>query len=141
MLSGVIWTSSLTQSGQVDRYLNNEDYIIQIWTAGNDTVITELLEAGYDVIFSNYDAWYLDCGLSAWVGDGFNWCSPYKGWQVVYDNNPIDLVDNPAYNNQILGGEATMWTEQTDGQSLDSRVSNSLNITIFKARHRYFAMY
>lgn len=22
---------------------------------------------------------YLDCGFSAWVGEGNNWCSPYKG--------------------------------------------------------------
>ena len=32
------------------------------------------------MIFSNYDALYLDCGYGAWVGEGNNWCSPYKGW-------------------------------------------------------------
>ena len=62
--------------------------MIQIWTTGEDSVISELINKGYQVIFSNYDAWYLDCGYSSWVGEGNNWCSPYKGWQKVYDNSP-----------------------------------------------------
>ena len=33
----------------------------------------------YKTIFSNYDAWYFDCGYAGWVTDGSNWCSPYKG--------------------------------------------------------------
>ena len=68
--------------GHVEKYLSKEDYVIQIWTTGKDEVIRELLDKDYKVIFSNYDAWYLDCGYSSWVGEGNNWCSPYKGWQV-----------------------------------------------------------
>ena len=43
-----------------------------------------LADKGYNMIFSNYDALYLDCGYSAWVGEGNNWCSPYKGRKIVY---------------------------------------------------------
>jgi hypothetical protein len=46
---------------------------------------------GYRVIFSNYDAWYLDCGYGGWVAAGNNWCSPYKGWQLAYDNSPRQI--------------------------------------------------
>ena len=42
-----------------------------------------LADKGYRMIFSNYDSLYLDCGYSAWVGEGNNWCSPYKGWRVM----------------------------------------------------------
>ena len=77
--------------GHVEKYLSNEDYVIQIWATGEDAVIRELIDKDYKVIFSNYDAWYLDCGYAGWVTDGNNWCSPYKGWQAVYDNSPRQM--------------------------------------------------
>jgi hexosaminidase len=58
----VLWTSSLTEKGAVDKYLDNQKYIIQIWTTGQDEVIAELVNKGFRVIFSNYDALYFDCG-------------------------------------------------------------------------------
>jgi len=123
---GIIWTSHLTEAGHVDKYLKPEHYIIQIWTKGDDPVISELLQKGYRLIFSNYDAWYLDCGFGAWVGEGNNWCSPYKGWQTVYDNSPTNisrtLTANNNYGDQILGGEAALWSEQADEQTLDERL-------------------
>jgi len=118
----ILWTNSLTEEGHVERYLSKDDYIIQIWTKGNDSVVKELIEKDFRVIFSNYDAWYLDCGYSSWVGEGNNWCSPYKGWQIVYDNSPREHYRNaggePSRMQQILGGEAAMWTEQVDGAAV-----------------------
>ncbi|KAK7063269.1 beta-N-acetylhexosaminidase activity protein [Halocaridina rubra] len=122
---GIIWTSHLTEAGRADQYLSNSKYIIQIWTTDSDPLIGELLDKKFRVIFSNYDHWYLDCGVGAWVGEGNNWCSPYKGWQAVYDNSPLKIAANltttydPAL---ILGGEAALWSEQVDGTSLDSRL-------------------
>ena len=46
------------------------------------------MNQGFKVIMSNYDDLYLDCGFGAWVGEGNNWCSPYKGWQKIYMNDP-----------------------------------------------------
>ncbi|CAL4115874.1 unnamed protein product [Meganyctiphanes norvegica] len=123
---GIIWTSSLTESGHADQYLDPEKYIIQIWTTGDDPIIGELLEDGFNVIFSNFDAWYLDCGYGAWVGGpGNNWCSPYKGWQTVYENNPIQLasdITGADYSSQILGGEAALWSEQVDSLNADAKL-------------------
>lgn len=58
----VLWTSSLTEKGRVDKFLNNARYIIQIWTTGKDEIIAELINKGFQVIISNYDALYFDCG-------------------------------------------------------------------------------
>jgi hexosaminidase len=58
----VLWTSHLTQKGAVEKYLDNQKYIIQIWTNGSDEVIAELVNKGFRVIFSNHDALYFDCG-------------------------------------------------------------------------------
>lgn len=58
----VLWTSQLTAGGAIDKYLDNEIYIIQIWTTGRDAAIADLVNKGFRVIFSNYDALYFDCG-------------------------------------------------------------------------------
>jgi hexosaminidase len=58
----VLWTSHLTTEGVVDKYLDKNTYIIQIWTTGRDKVIADLVNKGFRVIFSNYDALYFDCG-------------------------------------------------------------------------------
>jgi len=52
---------------------------------------------GFRLLLSNYDAWYFDCGYGAWVGPGQNannWCSPYNGWQTVYNNDPKKIVQD-----------------------------------------------
>ncbi|KAF2358188.1 Beta-hexosaminidase eukaryotic type N-terminal [Trinorchestia longiramus] len=124
-IPGIVWTSHLTEKGHTDLYLDRNKYIIQIWSTGTDPLIKELLEKNFRVIFSNYDAWYLDCGFGAWVGEGNNWCTPYKGWQVVYDNSPTQIALNltqAADLSLILGGEAALWTEQVDSESVDGRL-------------------
>ncbi|KAK3868632.1 hypothetical protein Pcinc_025995 [Petrolisthes cinctipes] len=122
---GMIWTSSFIEPEYMNTYLNKSKYIVQIWTNNSDPQIARVLEEGYKVVFSNYDAWYLDCGAGAWVGEGNNWCSPYKGWQIVYTNSPyeiaMDLTGN-EYKDAILGGEAALWTEQTDDATVDAKL-------------------
>ena len=112
----VLWTSGLTEKGHADRYIDPKRYIVQIWTKVDDQSIANLYRKGYKLIMSNYDALYLDCGYGAWVGDGpNNWCSPYIGWQKIYENSPRKIIANLGlvYNSeQIIGGEAALWSEQ-----------------------------
>lgn len=120
----ILWTSGLTKEENI-KHLNSSTYIIQIWTSKDDSTINTLLQNNFKVIFSNYDALYLDCGFSAWVGEGNNWCSPYKGWQVVYDNSPLQIIKSHGYANKrnlVLGGEAALWTEQADSASVDAKI-------------------
>lgn len=116
----ILWTSTLTDYNHVTKYLNKDDYIIQVWTTGVDPQILGLLEKGYRLIMSNYDALYFDCGFGAWVGTGNNWCSPYIGWQKVYENSPKKMAYR--HQDQIIGGEAALWSEQADEASLDGRL-------------------
>ncbi|RZC43025.1 hexosaminidase 1 [Asbolus verrucosus] len=115
----IMWTSTLTQAEYL-HLLPKEQYIIQIWTLGNDSQVTNLLNNGYSVILSNYDALYFDCGFAGWVTDGHNWCSPYIGWQTVYSNTPAKIAGDKK--GQVLGAEATLWTEQADSASIDTRL-------------------
>ncbi|XP_029052916.1 chitooligosaccharidolytic beta-N-acetylglucosaminidase isoform X1 [Osmia bicornis bicornis] len=120
----ILWTSGLTNEKNINR-LDPDKYIIQIWTTAKDPTVARLLRNNFRVIFSNYDALYLDCGFSAWIGDGNNWCSPYKGWQKVYENSPFKIIRSQGLEmkrNLVLGGEATLWTEQADSVSVDSKL-------------------
>ncbi|KAK2576761.1 hypothetical protein KPH14_005406 [Odynerus spinipes] len=124
-IPAVIWTSGLTSEKNI-KYLDPSKYIIQIWTTGTDATIGRLIRNNFKVILSNYDALYLDCGFGAWVGAGNNWCSPYKGWQLIYDNSPLNILQKQGFGadkkHLMLGGEATLWTEQVDSTSVDSRL-------------------
>ncbi|XP_036338176.1 chitooligosaccharidolytic beta-N-acetylglucosaminidase [Rhagoletis pomonella] len=114
-----LWTSHLTQVPYIDDYLDKERYIIQIWTTKGDNKIRDILKRGFRVIISNYDALYFDCGGPGWVNDGSNWCSPYIGWQTVYDND-LDSIAG-EYKSQVMGAEAAIWSEQIDEFTVDSR--------------------
>lgn len=67
------------------------------------------------MLFSNVDALYMDCGFSAWVGQGLNWCAPYKSWQTVYQNDLLEIVKNHTGNEtdmqRVTGAELALWTE------------------------------
>ncbi|XP_076280865.1 beta-hexosaminidase 1 [Lasioglossum baleicum] len=120
----IVWTSGLTSPENI-QYLDSSKYIIQIWTTGDDPTVDRLLRNNFDVIFSNYDALYLDCGSAAWVGEGENWCAPYKGWQKVYNNSPLSIVRSKnllTKKHHILGGEAALWSEQADSATTDSKI-------------------
>ncbi|RZF41892.1 hypothetical protein LSTR_LSTR005660 [Laodelphax striatellus] len=125
----ILWTSTLTEQKDVKEIIEPSQYIIQIWTTGTDAQIKELAKNGYRMIFSNYDALYLDCGFGGWVAGGNNWCSPYKPWQTIYSNDMVQLLKQvtgseyrPEMAQLIYGASAALWTEQVDEQSLDGRV-------------------
>ncbi|CAA6659081.1 unnamed protein product [Spirodela intermedia] len=87
--------------------LPRETTIIQTWSKGpNNTKL--IAAAGYRVIVSSSEFYYLDCGHGGFVGndsrydrqvaddpatgpfnfaggDGGSWCAPFKTWQRVYD--------------------------------------------------------
>lgn len=60
-IPAILWTSDLTSEKNID-YLDPKKYIVQIWTSSDDETIKRLLNKNLRVIFSNYDALYLDCG-------------------------------------------------------------------------------
>ncbi|KAF6813322.1 glycosyl hydrolase family 20 [Colletotrichum sojae] len=104
-----------------------EDVVIQSWL-GNDAV-KNLTSKGHKVIDSNYNFWYLDCGRGHWMnfenGAAFqqffpfnDWCSPAKGWRLVYSHDPrANLTEEEA--KLVLGGEVAAWSESIDPISID----------------------
>lgn len=116
----LMWTSTLTESPYVEQYLDPERYIVQVWTTATDLNIKNLLSKGFELIMSNYDVLYLDCGYESWIGLGNNWCSPYSGWHNIY-NQDLKVMGGERHS-QIIGSEVALWSEQADDQSLDGRI-------------------
>merc|ERR550514_2007015 len=80
--------------------------------------LKQALDAGYNVVYSNASAWYLDCGVGNFLTGGASWCNPYKTWQVVLSDEPSRAV--PAEKlKQLLGGEVCLWGEQTSPSNLE----------------------
>ncbi|CAN1294942.1 Beta-hexosaminidase 2 [Linum perenne] len=110
--------------------------ILQTWNNGpNNTKL--LVEAGYRVIVSSWEFYYLDCGHGDFVGNdsrynqpststdvdsnGGSWCGPFKTWQKVYNYDITDGL-NEEEKKLVLGGEVALWSEQMDGKVVDGKL-------------------
>lgn len=113
-------------------FLYPEYTILQTWRNGIRNT-KRLVEAGYRVIVSSSDYYYLDCGHGGFLGndsrydvdnkggDGGSWCAPFKTWQTVYN---YDITEGLSEEEAelVLGGEVALWSEQADPTVLDGRL-------------------
>ncbi|KAF9410016.1 hypothetical protein BGZ94_001784 [Podila epigama] len=54
-------------------------------------------------------------------GRGMSWCAPYKTWQRIYGFDfTKGLTEEEAKH--VLGGEAAMWSEQSDATVIESKI-------------------
>ncbi|XP_035793612.1 probable beta-hexosaminidase fdl isoform X1 [Anopheles albimanus] len=117
--TAAVWSSGLTSFPCLPRNV----YAVQVWGGSKWPENFQLINAGYNLVISHVDAWYLDCGFGSWRSTGEAACSPYRNWQTVYKHRPWDEMKLTSLQmRQILGGEACLWTEQVDESILDSRL-------------------
>ncbi|KAH8280358.1 hypothetical protein KR018_003327, partial [Drosophila ironensis] len=114
-----VWSSALTNT----KCLPNSQFAVHVWGGSTWQENYDLIENGYNVIFSHVDAWYLDCGFGSWRATGEGACAPYRTWQNIYKHRPWDRMRlDKTHRKQVLGGEVCLWTEQVDENQLDSRL-------------------
>ncbi|XP_062542125.1 probable beta-hexosaminidase fdl isoform X2 [Armigeres subalbatus] len=114
-----VWSSGLTNYP----CLSKSSFAVQVWGGSKWQENYQLISAGFNLVISHVDAWYLDCGFGSWRSTAEGACSPYRNWQTVYKHRPWDEMKLTSLQmRQILGGEACLWTEQVDESTLDSRL-------------------
>lgn len=124
----ILWTSKMTDKKYLTKYMDPKKHIVQLWTGSTDKHIADIVNSGFKTIFSTYDTLYLDCGYGNWLVKGNNWCSPYKDWKLLYDNDPVKILNSfkitvtPQIRSSILGQEAAMWSEQVDQHSSEGKI-------------------
>merc|ERR1712215_47970 len=85
-------------------------------------------------VFSNADVWNFEGPAPSWISKA----ETYKkdivqpSWKQVYENSPLDILtalgvqnvrsEGSVPVNQVLGGEAMVWSYQTDAETLQSTV-------------------
>jgi len=107
--------------------LSPDDFAVQIWSLTSDSVISDIVSQGFDIIMSNEDAVYLDCGTGNWAEKISSHCDPFKQWRDIYDFRPRETflalpAADPGRLGQILGSEAAMWSEYNSKDSLLPRI-------------------
>eukprot|EP01039_Chlorochromonas_danica_P008954 gene8954-9878_t len=79
--------------------------IYQVWT--DSSMISQLTGAGYRVIASPSNYWYLNIATNT--------------WQVMYGYEPTSGLSQSQMNN-IIGGEAALWSEYIDERNIESNL-------------------
>ncbi|KAI0137071.1 putative cytochrome 52A4 [Xylariales sp. AK1849] len=107
-----------------------DDVVVQSWLGGD--AIQWLTSNGHQVVDSNYNFWYLDCGRGQFLnfqnGEPFDtyypfndWCGPTKSWQLVYSHNPVENLTAEEAK-LVLGGEVAVWSELIDESNVDQLI-------------------
>ncbi|KAJ3290212.1 hypothetical protein HDU79_003462 [Rhizoclosmatium sp. JEL0117] len=129
--------------------------IIQVWNSWDNKAQKNSLQkvldlnakgAGYKIVDTNNDYYYLDGGSGAWLTDrGFgpggdswkeNYWTKYKTWQRVYTHDPrtsaqenttdtdgTGLAGKPTGDlSAIIGASAAIWGERIDSSNLDVKL-------------------
>ncbi|OCF40249.1 hexosaminidase [Kwoniella heveanensis CBS 569] len=119
----VVWQEMVLDHGDMPSLKN--DTIVEVWVNSSDA--TKVLDKGYRVVHAASDYFYLDCGHGSWIGKPSegghheSWCDPYKTWSKIYSFDPYEGVKGDQQH-LILGGELSLWAEQTDETNLESTV-------------------
>lgn len=120
--------------------------IVQTWQS--DEAVADVVSKGYQALVGNYHyctylagryrfaqltgmPGYLDCGKGQFL-DFYpsnaaefwpfqDYCAPLHNWRVMYSYDPLQGVPKNL-THLVLGGEAHIWSEQTDTHNLDPMV-------------------
>ncbi|XP_073007940.1 beta-hexosaminidase 2-like [Typha latifolia] len=119
-----------------------ETTVLQTWNNGPANT-KRLASAGYRVVVSSWEFYYLDCGNGGWMGNdsrydrqeddepgvpfngpggnGGSWCAPFKSWQRVYDYDILHGLSEEEAG-MVIGGEVALWSEQSDEMVVDGKL-------------------
>ncbi|KAL9101838.1 MAG: hypothetical protein Q9163_002941 [Psora crenata] len=112
------------------------DSLVQTWQASalhQPSSLAQVVSRGHKALFGDSSHWYLDCGHGGWIDPDpdnphsrvespfLDYCGPYHNWRHIYTYDPLAGIP-VRHQSLVLGGEVSMWAEQTDGANLDDRL-------------------
>ena len=132
-------TPIIHSSSYALNYADKDSYIVQLGMDANNADMTKYINQGFKVIFSNNDQMRLDCNGNKFLGEKSESCPEIiPTWRSLYENSPLDILENLGVSNarsgqlrsgqtnpikdQVLGGEATLWSYDTDAKGFQSKL-------------------
>jgi hexosaminidase len=116
---------NLLAQENVQSFLPPDVFNIQVWDTSSGSIVPTLIQQGYDVILSNTDYVYLDCGNSGFTNAGGYWCQPYHEWYHIYQYM-ADVTQKWSLSEEdkkhIFGSETLIWTEMVDDLSVSQKL-------------------
>ena len=101
-------------------------YNIQVWDTSDGSIVPDLINKKYQVVLSNTDYVYLDCGNAGWAHPGGYWCQPYHEWYHIYEyiTDVVSLwrLSSEQVSNGILGSETLIWSEMIDDTNIEQKL-------------------
>jgi hexosaminidase len=100
-------------------------FTVQVWDTTDDSITKTLIGQGYDVILSNTDYVYLDCGNAGFTNAGGYWCQPYHEWFKIYEyiRDVTDAWGLSAEElSHVQGSETLIWSEMVDDVNLSQKL-------------------
>lgn len=116
---------NLLEQDNVQSYLPPDVFNIQVWDTSASSIVPSLIRQGYDVVLSNTDYVYLDCGNAGWTNPGGYWCQPYHEWFHIYQYiADVTVMWNLSNDEKkhIFGSETLIWTEMVDDVSVSQKL-------------------
>lgn len=118
-------TYNLLTQPNVQDYLPPNVFTVQVWDEKEGSITPSLIQQGYDVILSNTDYVYLDCGNAGFTNAGGYWCQPYHEWYHIYEyiqdvTKTWQLTTEDK--KKIKGSETLAWTEMIDDENLSQKL-------------------
>ena len=114
--------ANLVNSRYLAAAFPQDTFMFQVWDGYSGSLLKKLAGDGYDVIMSNADLFYLDCGREKWDARGHSWCA-YNSWRNVYDSLPTAQAKwnlTSEEMSRLKGAEAPMWSEMADSTTIVS---------------------
>ncbi|XP_075216930.1 beta acetylhexosaminidase fused lobes isoform X2 [Lycorma delicatula] len=102
----ILWSNYFKKFDDPTEYINSKIYIAQVTDESYNEEEKTLINKGYRVIISHEDKWMIN---------------PLLHWTRVYDHRPWQEL-TWSEREQILGGEACLWTQFIDEKTLDVRL-------------------
>ncbi|KAI9335943.1 glycoside hydrolase superfamily, partial [Obelidium mucronatum] len=126
-----VLTKTLADTGKAAMFW--EDVVLNDGVVAPKGSILQVLDlnakgAGYKIVDTNNDYYYLDGGSGGWLTDRGsdawkeNYWTNYKSWQRVYTHDPRKSQIENRDVSAIIGGSVAIWGERISDSNLDVKL-------------------
>lgn len=110
-----VWDESFSDLGFAGTPALPRGTVLFTWAAWQRA--PEMTAAGYDIVYTPYRSFYLDCGMG--TAHDSTWCDPLNNWTAIYQQDIFQYFKTTGNRSRVLGAETALWTEHVPPEIAD----------------------